>query len=390
MKQQKGFIFKSSGAWYLKYREDVVEDGKVTRKLKTHRLADVDDYCRTESDAKKLAADFLRPLNEGRLDARSTMTLTDFVEAKNTGWLAYIEDEVRPATEHGYKQTWELYIKPQFGRMALRDIRRRDVVPYLRKLSTKTGSRVAKYAKTVGSMIFNYAILLEVMDSNPFAGKMLPKTKRTQQPVTELNEFSAMLHALKDQPQARAALGLTFFGALRPSEVRGLKWPNYDPRSRQMLIQCSRWGTEENETKTDEATALVPVNDPLADLLGELWEHDGRPSEGYVLRGERGGSLNLANLARRVIVPTLKAVGIEWRGYYAMRRGAGTIATIVARDKGLAAKGLLRHKTLSTTTEYYIDSVPSETRLAVEEVGRLFHNCSIELQEQSVTATKQK
>lgn len=384
MRTQKGFVFKASGAWYLKFREQVLEDGKIVRKLKTHRLADVDDYCRTKNDAEKLAADFLKPLNEGKLDARSTMSLTDFVEQH---WLPWVETQTRPASYHGYKRTWGTYLKPKFGHMALRDIRKRDIVPFLMTL-TKTGPRVAKYAKTVGSMIFNHAILLEVVEANPFSGKILPKSKRAQQPVTELNEFSAMLHSLKDQPQARVALGLMYFGALRPSEVRGLKWQNYDPRSRQMFIQCSRWGTEENETKTDEATALVPVNEPLAELLGELWEHEGRPNEGYVLKGERGASLNLANLARRVIVPRLKAVGIEWRGYYAMRRGAGTIATMVARDKGLAAKGLLRHKTITTTAEFYIDSVPSETRLAVEEVGRMFQNCYKELPVESVTESK--
>jgi hypothetical protein len=56
----------------------------------------------------------------------------------------------------------------------------------------------------------------------------------------------------------------------------------------------------------------VPVNEPLAALLGELQEHDGFPQSGHILRGERGDSLNLDNLARRIIAPTLKAVGIEW------------------------------------------------------------------------------
>jgi hypothetical protein len=59
-----------------------------------------------------------------------------------------------------------------------------------------------------------------------------------------------------------------------------------------------------------------------------------------VLKGERGSALDLANLARRVLIPELKAVGIEWHGSYAMRPGAGTIATMVAREKGVAAKVL--------------------------------------------------
>jgi integrase len=269
------------------------------------------------------------------------------------------------------------YLKPKFGRLALRDVRKRDIVPFLMSLS-KTGPRVAKYAKCVGSMIYNQAVQLEVIEANPFTGKMLPKVKRTVMHDTTLNEFAAMQTALRNELQARVCLALMFFGGLRPSEVRGLHWPDYDPKTRQLLIQHSRWGTEENDTKTDEANAMVPVNQPLFDLLSELHEHDGFPQDGYVLRGERGGSLNLANLARRVIAPTLTVVGLEWHGYYAMRRGAGTLATLVARDRGLAAKGLLRHKSLSTTTEYYIDSVPAETRQASDLVGELFHNCSKE------------
>jgi len=376
MRQQKGFVFKASGAWYVKYREDVLDDaGKIVRKLRTHRLADVDDYCRTKSDARKLADDFLDPLNNGRLDARSTMSLTDFAEKQ---WLPWAKMQVRPATYDGYKRTWETYLKPKFGGMALRDVRKRDTVPFLLGLS-KTGPRVTKYAKCVGSMLYNFAQQMEVMESNPFNGKLLPKISRVQQHDTTLNEFAAMQAALKGKLQARVALGLMFFGGLRPSEVRGLQWPDYNPRSRQLFVHSSRWGKEQNETKTDEATALVPVNDPLALLLSELYEHDGFPQSGYVLRGERGDSLNLDNLARRTITPTLKAVGMEWHGYYAMRRGAGTMATMVARDKGLAAKGLLRHKTLTTTAQFYIDSVPSETRAAVQEVGRMFQNCSKEI-----------
>jgi len=114
-------------------------------------------------------------------------------------------------------------------------------------------------------------------------------------------------------------------------------------------------------------------------VLLELHQHDGCPQSGYILRGEKkGDSLDLHNLAMRVIAPTLKAVGVNWHGYYSLRRGAGTITTMVARDRGLAAKGLLRHASLSTTSEHYIDSVPSETRAAVEQVGEMFHNCSKE------------
>ncbi len=53
--------------------------------------------------------------------------------------------------------------------------------------------------------------------------------------------------------------------------------------------------------------------------------------------------------------------------------------TLVAGDKGLAAKGLLRHKTLQTTTQFYVKDVPEETNAAAQKVEELFQKCSKEL-----------
>lgn len=221
-------------------------------------------------------------------------------------------------------------------------------------------------------MVFNYAIQLEMVESNPFEGKMLPKRKRKQGHAVNFDEAAAMFAALKNDPQATVALGLMFFASLRPSEARGVKWEHYDPRNRQLLVCCSRWRTTENETKTEEATGLVPVNGELSLLLAELHQHDGFPQTGYILRGERGNSLNLDNLSRRVIAPTLQKVGITWRGYYSLRRGCGTMATEVKGDNGLAAKSLLRHKNLATTTQFYVASIPAEAREASELMGQKF------------------
>ena len=377
MRQQQGYVFKSSGGWYLKYRQDVIESGTVRRKLCTYRLADVDDRCRTISDARKLAVTHLKPLNEGKISVGSTMPLSKFVEDT---WLPHVKPEVRPATYYGYRQMWNLYLKPKFGSVPLCDIKPKHVAPYLDWLQREKGPRAARYSKTVACMIFNYAIRpLELLESNPFQGRMLKAQDRKQGYATTLNEFAVMLRTFKDQPQIRAVLGLAFFGGLRPSEMRGVKWEDYDRRTQQMLIHTSVWKKQITGSKTIESSALVPINEPLTELLAELWEHDGRPTEGWILRGEKGGPLSLDNLGRRIIRPTLKAVGITWVGYYALRRGAGTIATVAARDKGLAARGLLRHKTVTTTAQFYIGDVPEETRAAVQTVGQLFHNCYKEL-----------
>jgi integrase len=192
-----------------------------------------------------------------------------------------------------------------------------------------------------------------------------------------------MLRAVPDI-KARAAIGLTYFGGLSPSEARGAEWENYE--GYRLKITRSVWRTHAGPTKTEAREQPIPVIEPLRDILGELREADGNPSVGPILRGERGKPLNLDNLARRVIRPALAKAGIKWNGWYAHRRGAGTLVTAVAKDEGMAAKGLLRHSNLSTTTAHYVKDVPRETQQAMLAIEKLFQNRSKDFEDDSGTA----
>jgi hypothetical protein len=52
--------------------------------------------------------------------------------------------------------------------------------------------------------------------------------------------------------------------------------------------------------------------------------------------------------------------------------GIGTLVTELAKDNGLAAKGLLRHSNVATTQTHYIKDVPVETEWALQLVEQLF------------------
>jgi hypothetical protein len=57
------------------------------------------------------------------------------------------------------------------------------------------------------------------------------------------------------------------------------------------------------------------------------------------------------NLSRRYVRPALEKRNIAWYGWYAMRRGIGTLAT--GEESPLAAKGLLRHANVATMEQFY-------------------------------------
>lgn len=228
MKQQKGFIFKASGSWYLKYREDVLEDGNVVRKLRTHRLARVDDACRTEVEARTLADEFLAPFNRGTVDARSTMTITEFAEQI---WLPLCRENLAPATVNGYEKQWKKYLKPRLGSVAIRDFKTITATNFLQSLAKAgVGYRTVRYGKALGSAIFGLALSQSINTlegGNPFRYARLPKRteRKREMPATSAQGVVDMLNAVPDV-KAKAAIALTYFGGLSPSEARGALWEN--------------------------------------------------------------------------------------------------------------------------------------------------------------------
>jgi integrase len=302
------------------------------------------------------------------------MTVTQFVA---TEWMPYCQRELAPATVNHYQKGWK-YVQPYVGKKTLRDVKAVHVTNLLAAMRDRgIGHRTIKQAKATGSAIFSRALACSaITGNNPFKDGAIPKRreKKEAKPSTTLQDVWEMLQALKGIPKAQAAIGLTWLGGLNPSEARGALWENYDGLT--LKITQSVWRTHAGPTKTEAREAPVPVIGPLRAILTELRAADGNPLTGPILRGVRGTPLNLDNLSRRVIKPALEAAGIVWRdAYRANRRSVGTVATALAKDNGLAAKGLLRHATLATTDRNYIGIVPEETRAAMAEMERQYAEC---------------
>jgi integrase len=226
------------------------------------------------------------------------------------------------------------------------------------------------HIRNVASQIFADAAhpASGVIQANPFAGAKMRQSAKPAKPTHKytVGEIHAMLHALKGHTQAQVAVGLTFFAALRPGEARGTRWENYD--GEHLGVDSSVWRTHETAPKTEESSQFISVAGPLRLLLSQLHDEMGNPSEGYILRGVTGCSLNLDRLAQITIRPTLKLAGLRWHGYYAGRRSGATVATSKTKDPTGTAS-MLRHKDARTTMQFYIGLTPEAQERAVKAVG---------------------
>jgi len=148
-------------------------------------------------------------------------------------------------------------------------------------------------------------------------------------------------------------------------------------------VKQSVWRKHTTDPKTASAAKPVPVIEPLRELLAGLRSIEQNPKDGPILRGEKGGPLNLDMLAKRVIRPALRNrenyrdpeeknwKPLEWHGFYSLRRGIATQITAITCDP-MAAKGLLRHSSVNTTLAHYIKDVPEVTANGMAQVEELF------------------
>jgi hypothetical protein len=176
--------------------------------------------------------------------------------------------------------------------------------------------------------------------------------------------------------------------------ARGACWEDYD--GKRLFVRRSIWRVWTTSPKTESSAKPVPVIEPLGTILAGLRKADGNPPSGPILRGPSGKPLDLDNLAERVVKPTLRQCAVckkleskhkdaghdfqldislpVWHGWYSLRRGVGT--AVADLSNSLAAKGLLRHSSVSTTERHYIKDVPESTLQAMKQLEALCNECA--------------
>ena len=200
------------------------------------------------------------------------------------------------------------------------------------------------------SSVFAHAIGGGVLEgTNPCYGALIPKKAKASSPTVaySCDEVIKMLSVLSGNAKVAVALG--FFAALRPGEMKGFE------TGKTSMVEISTFDAPcgaraRTFPKTAKSVGSVPVASELKDILDQ---HRRESSGDYVLSSARGACINnkgklvgerchLENLSARVIQPALQKEGINWKGFYCLRRGAAT--TVTSLDTPLAAMTLLRHK----------------------------------------------
>ena len=226
------------------YQSEMREGGK--RRAIYKKLGDPQHVSADEARARALDEQ-ARLLRISDPDAAAGTTFAD-------AWTSYKARMERkqssPRTIADYEQKFKAHLEPSFGKRALRDIRRADVVSFHERLTREVGPYAANGVCRVAHAIYRHAALaLEVPDLpalNPFRAYDLfnaEKPRQTGLSEKELPAWFAKIVAL-DNPIMREVWVLTALTGLRRSDVLTMRWEHVHKKDGYIEIPAPKGGEE--------------------------------------------------------------------------------------------------------------------------------------------------
>jgi integrase len=372
---------KRRGKWWcLLYWQDEFIDGRRVRKRKRVNLAPATT---PEREVNKIAAEHLRPMNQGLTTVGSATNFADFV---NTVYIPVLLPKMAKTTQGRYEGIIDNYLKPQFQKLCLRDISVLTVDRYITGLAKSDLSLESiDKIRDVLSGILGAAVRYELLFRNPAEGIKLPrarKGKRSKPFITPV-QFSA-LNELIAEPYATMVYVAVFTG-LRVSELIGLRWRNVGIDSITVEERYCRgdWGPP----KSEASHATVPVNSTVVDRIHRLKTIEVEVKAGCAVRRypavkssgpddlvfqsvKDGEPMRDNNILVRHLKPAGAKLGIGWVNWLVLRRSFATwlpMAGANVKD----AQALMRHSRASTTLDVYQQFVPESQRRVVNNLTGL-------------------
>jgi integrase len=369
---QRGQIYKHHGSWVLRYYDIEIKDGQRVLRRTLEKLGRVSDYPK-KRDVLLLAEKILSPINSGQVQAESAMSVVTFIE---NVYLPFVKAKLRPSTYKDYrKDCFEKHLKSRLEQVRIRDFRTvngQRIISLIAKDNPEIGHKTLLRVKSFLSGVFKHAKREGLIDfENPMRDVSVEGQKSTfRGEVYTMAEIEQILDAVaKEDARAFTVIAVAAFTGLRQSELRGLRWSDYDGQS--LKISRSVWRTHVGAPKTESSQASVPVLPFLQKILNAHGIKAEGKNEDYIFAGERRGTpLNLANLVRRVIQPALdknEEALLRWKGWHSFRRSlASNLYACGVSPKVI--QSILRHSDIGVTMQYYVSTPDEESRAALQKI----------------------
>lgn len=249
-------VQKKGGKWYAAVYLGVNTDGKQEYEWS-------DGYCK-KTDAQLKEIEMKKSVIENNHKVMDKASIGYVAEI----WLKTKYKTVAKATYTGYKDCYEYYIKNRFSVKLVKDIDMIDVNEFMVSLNYKPAT-VAKIMTTL-KQIFDFAVSLGYIRFNPCSGIKKPNIRNTKKKTWSAKQINNFLN-LADVKESTCytALLILFNTGMRPGEVCGLRWCDYDGECFVPEIGIDKQG-DTTELKNDKARDEVYLSPKIIMQLNKL------------------------------------------------------------------------------------------------------------------------
>lgn len=176
-------------------------------------------YGKTQKEVAKKLADLKKQQAEGTLRAPDRTTVADWAQT----YLENAKGRLKAGTYQSYEMNIRLYVLPQIGNIRLEKLTARDVATMVDTLAKEKGTRTSQYARTLTSMMLNYAVALDVLPRNVAKNTKPPKARREEMKFWQPSEVRTFLRTIEGH-RMEALFKLALTTGMRKAELLGLRW----------------------------------------------------------------------------------------------------------------------------------------------------------------------
>ena len=235
---------------------------------------------KTMKEAKQAERNLLLDVEENGLPSNQSDGFQDptFEEVAHL-WLKSYKTTVKASTFGLTESKLKQLIKNHFEGMKIKKIS----VPYCQKVVIELSKTYVLYNHylSVINRIFKYAVLMDILDSNPFDKVIKPKSRQTQRKGNFLTkeELKEFLKLAKTATLSYffPLVHLMSYTGLRQGEALALKWSDIDFENKKITVNKTAARIKEKQTlqtpKTKNSKRVISI-DPTTLSILKSWKKD--------------------------------------------------------------------------------------------------------------------
>lgn len=279
-------------------------------------------------------------------------------------WLPLRRGKWRTSTVSINMHVLEHHIGAVWDAFPLVEIQPEMCAAWLERLARQYSHSLVSKCRNYMKAILEEAVEQEFIRRNPMRRVSLPNTREEASSFHTWAEVAAIRAGFKRE-RDRLIFDMFVGLGLRPGELFALRWR--DVRDGLLMVDENVVEGEVGPTKTTGSKALVALPCSLQTRL-EAMQPAGAGPDDWIFPSATGKPIWRRTWYRYALQPAATAAGLK-TNYQTLRR---TFATL-ANDAGVPTKLIqaqMRHTSMATTADVYMQVVDSSQRHAIEQFSK--------------------